>query len=156
VPTTKQELGDRGEKAVAKHVPCPRCNRPKHLVKLTQNFPCADVICKFCGFLAQVKATRIKEGDTGPPSRIPGAAWGPQQDRIIAGVYHDLFIASFSPKGRLMRIDHVPGHILQVTPEVFEPRKNPLSPTAKRAGWLGFDYNIEKLPVIGIRQVYPS
>ena len=128
--TSRQSLGERGEKAVCDHVLCP----PRHLTRLRGNFQCADVICKFCGYLAQVKATKLPpSGEL--PKRIMGAAWAPQQDQITAGIYHGLFIAGYAADEKtLIRIDYVPAHILQVTPEVFEPR-NPLSPTAKRAGW---------------------
>ncbi len=152
--TKRQQLGEKGEVAVGKHVPCPRCNKPRHLARLPRNFQCADLICRFCGYLAQVKAVTLT-GDGGDlPSRILGAAWGPQQEQIMAGIYHGLFLAGFSASGALVRIDYVPAHILQTTPEVFEPRK-PLSATARRAGWQGFVYNLDKLPSIGRRQVYP-
>jgi len=72
----------------------------------------------------------------------------------MAGIYHGLFIAGFTSKGRLVRIDFVPPHVLQASPDVFEPRR-PLSANAKRAGWQGFTYNLTKLPAIGIQQVYP-
>ena len=138
---------------VCKHIACPRCNRPKHLAKLQRNFQCADLICKFCGYLAQVKATTLS--GTTLPDRVLGAAWGPQHEQIIAGIYHGLFIVGFSKAGRLIRIDYVPAHILQTTPEIFEPR-NPLKATAKRAGWQGFYYNLTKLPPIGSQQLYPA
>lgn len=89
------------------------------------------------------------------PDRIPGAAWGPQHDQMIAGIFHGLYIAGFTGRKRLVRIDYVPAHVLQASPEVFEP-KAPLGPTAKRAGWQGFTYNLAKLPEIGIKRVYPA
>jgi type II restriction enzyme len=112
------------------------------------------VICKFCGFLAQVKAVSIPAGTTERPTRVLGAAWGPQHHQIMAGIFHGLYVASFGGGKKLVRIDYVPSHILQATPSVFEPRK-PLSETAKRAGWQGFMYNLERLPAIGIHRVYP-
>jgi hypothetical protein len=138
---------------VGRHVPCPRCNKPRHLAKLQRNFQCADLICKFCGYLAQVKAATLS--GTTRPDRVLGAAWAPQHEQIIAGIYHGLFIVGFSQVGRLVRIDYIPAHILQTTPEIFEPR-NPLRPTAKRAGWQGFNYNLTKVPPVGISQVYPN
>jgi type II restriction enzyme len=152
--TTRQQLGAKGEKAVNVHVPCPRCNKPRHLAPLPKNFQCADLICKFCGYLAQVKATTLKDGTSERPPRILGAAWGPQHEQITAGIYHGLYIVGFSTGGKLHWIDYVPAHILQTSPEVFEPRA-PLKDTAKRAGWQGFVYNLEKLPPIGIKRVYP-
>ena len=151
--TTKQDLGHKGELAVREHVPCPRCRRDRHLTPLPTNFQCADLICKFCGFLAQVKATTPVDGQR--PKRVLGGAWGPQHAQILAGIYQPLFVAGYATSGKLVRIDYVPAHILAATPAVFEPRR-PLSPTAKRAGWTGFVYNLDTLPVIGIEQVYPS
>jgi Dam-replacing family len=153
--TARQHLGSKGEQAVSSNVPCPRCNRARHLAKLQANFQCADLICKFCGYLAQGKATTLADGPDELPKRILGAAWGPQHEQIVAGIYHGLYIVGYSPSGGLVRIDYVPAHILQTCPEVFEPR-NPLGATAKRAGWRGFNYNLEKLPAIGIKQVYPA
>ena len=154
VPTPKQLLGAKGETAVSKHVNCPRCGRKRHLTRLPRNFQCADVICKFCGYLAQVKAVTLAQGSDELPRRVPGAAWGPQQEQMLAGIFHGLYFVGFSPKKKLVRIDYVPGHALQASPKVFEPRK-PLGPKAKRAGWTGFTYNLENLPPIGIRRVYP-
>lgn len=151
--TKQQELGEKGEKAVRQRVPCPRCGRPRHLTPLRANFPCADVICRFCGFLAQVKAYTLKGSSRGLPEQVLGAGWYVQRDQIMAGIYHGLYIVGFSQKGRLVRIYYVPAHILQGAPEVFEPR-NPLKETAKRAGWVGFNYNLRKLPMIGMRNEY--
>jgi type II restriction enzyme len=137
VPTARQALGFRGEKAVSERIPCPRCGRPRHLARLPTNFQCADLICKFCGFLAQVKAVTLPVGATDFPDRVLGAAWGPQHDQIMAGIFHGLYLVGFSANGRLVRIDYVPAHVLQSSPEVFEPRQ-PLRSTAKRAGWTGF------------------
>jgi type II restriction enzyme len=120
---------------------------------LPANFQCADLICKFCGFLAQVKATTM--AGTELPKVVLGAAWAPQHDQIMAGIYQPLFVVGFGQAGKLVRIDYVPSHILSATPAVFEPR-NPLSPTARRAGWVGFNYNLGALPKIGIKQVFPQ
>ena len=152
--TKHQVLGARGERAVGQHVPCPRCGRARHLARLPANFQCADLICKFCGFLAQVKAVTLDSGANVFPDRVLGAAWGPQQAQMISDIFHGLYLVGFSPKGRLIRIDYIPAHILRVTPDVFEPR-NPLRPTAKRAGWQGFYYNLTKLPKIGVQTVFP-
>jgi hypothetical protein len=154
--TVRQVLGKRGEDAVCRHAVCPRCNRSRHFKRLPTNFECADIICKFCGFLGQVKTTKnLKAGTDELPDRIMSAAWGPQQDQIIAGIYHGLYLVGFRQNGKtLVRIDFVPPHILEVTPSVFEPRK-PLSATAKRAGWTGYTLVVSELPRVGIRRIYP-
>jgi hypothetical protein len=101
-----------------------------------------------------VKAVTLEEGRSDFPSRVPGAAWGPQHEQIMADIYHGLFLVGFRSNGRLVQIDFVPGHILRVSPKVFEPR-TPLRETAKRAGWRGFVYNLDELPPVGRHTVYP-
>lgn len=150
--TDRQALGASGEKAVAARVACPVCNRLRHLSRLPANFQCADLICRFCGYLAQVKAWTAQDDRQELPTRILGAAWRPQHEQILAGIFHGLYLVGFTKTRRLIRIDYVPAHVLQVTPSVFEPRA-PLSATAKRAGWTGFYYNLSKVPVIGIERV---
>ena len=53
--TAKQKLGDFGEDFIRKNFDCPKCKRKKTLKRLPPNFKCADIICDFCGYLAQVK-----------------------------------------------------------------------------------------------------
>lgn len=151
--TTKQALGTRGEKAVCAHVACPRCGREKQFRALPPNFECVDVICKFCGFLAQVKATARGSVD-GPPTSVLGGAWRPQHERVIAGIFHPVYVVSYAGSS-LERIDYVPAHMLSAHPAVFKPRAK-LSESAQRAGWQGFVYDLRELPSIAIQQVYPA
>ena len=152
--TTRQQLGDRGELEVSRRALCPGCGGAKRLKPLSQNFECADLICKFCGFLAQVKATTLAAEAEGFPSRIQGAGWRPKRDQIRAGIYHGLFLVGYSPKGKLVRIEYIPPHILQATPNLYVPRV--IGPGAKRAGHAMFDYQLDELPPIGRFPIYPS
>jgi type II restriction enzyme len=136
--TAKQELGELGERLVVQHCPCPKCKQKKTLKRLTTNFKCADVICDFCGYLAQVKASTSKDGRT-PPKRLLGAAWGPQRQRMDAGIYFPLFLVLVAPKERLFSIHYLSGDLQ--SEDMFEARK-PLSVNAKRAGWQGFHYDL--------------
>jgi len=52
-------------------------------------------------------------------------------------------------------MEYIPAHILQTSPEIFEPRE-PLHPSAWRAGWRGVVNNVDAIPAIGIKQVYPA
>jgi len=150
MPTAKQELGLFGEKMVLKNCICPGCKRPKTLKQLIQNFKCADLICDFCGFLAQVKASNQKNIDR-LPKTLPAAAWGPQRDRMQAAIYFPLFIVLVN-KGKFTI--HYLSADLQV-PEMFIPRK-PLSEKAKRAGWQGFEYDLTKVSAGAIVKVFDS
>jgi hypothetical protein len=89
--TSMQKIGQFGEQRVVSDCACPRCKRSQTLVQLPNNFRCADLICDFCGFLAQVKAARVTD-ITKIPSELPGGAWGPQRARMAAGIYFPLYI----------------------------------------------------------------
>lgn len=137
MPTDRQALGERGEKLVAKTQSCPRCKRADGTLKqLRQNFKCADVICDFCGFLAQVKTTTVKTEDLALPQTILGAAWGPQKERMDAGIYISLYLVVVSAtKPKEFAIYFLPSELQ--TPGMFVERA-PLSITARRAGWQGY------------------
>lgn len=139
MPTKKQELGTYGERLVTKHCICPKCKRDNTLKPLVQNFKCADVICDFCGYLAQVK-TKTTANIHRLPAQILGAAWGPQKKRMDAGIYFPLFIVLVHNKEHA--IYYLAADLQE--PLMFKPRK-PLSSTAKRAGWQGFMYDLREV-----------
>src|SRR5258706_12707843 len=95
MPTIRQELGLLGELKVVRTCTCPKCKRRGTLVRLPANFKCADIICDFCGYLAQVKASTVKDIGT-IPKRVLGAAWGPQKERMDAAIYFPLFLVLVS------------------------------------------------------------
>jgi len=132
--TSRQALGEFGENLVAQKVLCPGCKaRERTLRLLPTNFKCADLICDFCGYLAQVKSvtsTDLKK----LPKTILGAAWPPQKARMDSGIYFPLFIVLVESK-RNAAIYYVPRDLQSEL--MFVPRK-PLGPGAKRAGWQGY------------------
>lgn len=140
--TDKQDLGDFGEVFVAKRITCPGCKSTERTLRtLPRNFKCADVICDFCGYLAQVKTTKAPKDDLDLlPSTILGASWGPQADRMDAGVYFSLFIVTVTQK-RKAAVYFLPRDLQ--TRKMFVPR-NELSPTAKRSGWKGHMIHLDK------------
>ena len=132
--TDKQKLGDFGEEFVAKSISCPSCkSSDKTLKLLPTNFKCADLICDFCGYLAQVKSVTVDDVDV-LPKQILGAAWKPQKERMDSGIYFPLFIVAFKDK-KNVGIFFLPSDLQ--SKEMFLPRK-PLSDSARRAGWQGF------------------
>ena len=136
--TKLQALGAFGERCVTQDCACPRCKRSQTLIRLPTNFKCADVICDFCGYLAQVKTSRVKGIDSVPTS-VLGAAWGPQKQRMDASIYFPLFLVLVADS-REYSIFFLSADLQ--TREMFQPR-SPLSSTARRAGWQGFVYNLE-------------
>lgn len=67
--TSRQILGDYGETVVVR-LSCPRCKHAGTLRKLPVNFRCADIICDFCGYLAQVKTTERAHAIYYPPADL--------------------------------------------------------------------------------------
>jgi type II restriction enzyme len=137
--TERQELGALGERLVVQTCVCPKCKQRRTLKPLRTNFKCADVICDFCGYLAQVKASTSKDGKT-PPKRLLGAAWEPQRVRMEAGIYFPLFLVLVTPTRDFFSIHYLPADLQDEA--MFLPRE-PLSVNARRAGWRGFNYDLE-------------
>jgi len=138
--TEKQKLGEFGERAVARKCHCPKCKKSKTLKLLPPNFKCADIVCDFCGYLGQVKTNTTKDIDR-LPKKVLGAAWGPQQQRMAAGIYFPLFLVLVCESKHA--IYYLPADLQRS--ELFVPRK-PLSKTARRAGWQGFYYDLTVIP----------
>src|SRR6476620_4651673 len=100
MPTERQLLGSFGEQRVVQECLCPSCKRSRTLVRLPTNFKCADVICGFRGYLAQVKTARVSDIDT-IPNAVLGAAWEPQKQRMASAVYFPLFLVlTASPRSK--------------------------------------------------------
>ena len=146
--TAKQLLGARGEIMVTKKCGCPRCKRKRTLRRLPVNFKCADVICDFCGFLAQVKTMNVVRVDKIPRTCL-GAAWRVQRERMKAGIYFPLFLVQVA--GRRVSIFYLSADLQRS--ELFVKRK-PLSENARRAGWQGFIYDFGKLPLQAFVRIF--
>ena len=134
--TDKQKLGDWGEKLIKKF-DCLKCKHQNTLKQLPPNYKCADIICDFCGYLAQVKTKQTKNIDK-IPKRILGAAWGPQKERMDSGIYFPLFLVLKNDKK--YSIFYLSSDLQ--TQAMFIKRKK-LSDNAKRAGWQGYYFDGE-------------
>ena len=137
--TAKQDLGEWGERLIVKHCACPQCKKSGTFKRLPVNFKCADLICDFCGFLAQVKTMNVKTLQS-LPKKILGAAWEPQKERMDAVIYFPLYLVLKAPSGQ--SVYYLPSDFQCAS--MFVPRK-PLSSNAKRAGWQSFMYDLTKI-----------
>ena len=138
--TRNQESGSRGERLIAKSQRCPNCKKHKTLKTLPPNFKCADIICDFCGFLAQVKSFEADDINKLPPT-ILGAAWKPQRERMESGIFYPLYLVAKQRTKNKYAVWYLPADLQ--TAEMFVAR-NPLSSTARRAGWQGFTIDLRK------------
>jgi hypothetical protein len=74
------------------------------------------------------------------PKTILGAAWGPQKARMDAAIYFPLYLVLVTRDWKSFSIYYLAADLQE--PEFFKERKE-LSVTAKRAGWKGFNYDIQ-------------
>jgi hypothetical protein len=145
--TSRQSLGTFGENLVAKKIRCPQCLREERTFRLLPvNFKCADLICDFCGYLAQVKTSRVKNVDD-VPNQILGAAWKPQVERMDNDIFFSLFLVLIDDNQK-SAIYYLPKK--DQVKSMFLPRK-PLSDSAKRSGWQGYLINFESVKHLMIR-----
>jgi type II restriction enzyme len=98
------------------------------------------MICHFCGFLAQVKTHTTADVDV-IPNIILGAAWGPQKERMDAGIYFPLYLVLVTANRAKRSIFYLSADLQPR--ELFKERK-PLSATAHRAGFTGFLYELRE------------
>lgn len=147
--TAKQALGKWGEQYVSRMFACPKCKTAKSLRTLPVNFKCADIICDFCGYLAQVKTMSVQDVES-PPNHILGAAWRPQERRMAAGIFFPLFIVLKA--GKRSAVYYLPTEFQ--SSRIFKKRA-PLSMSARRAGWQGFVYDLRELQSGYLVRIHP-
>lgn len=71
-----------------------------------------------------------------------GAAWGPQKERMDAGIYFPLFLV-LATKGLASYAIYYLAADLQQSSMILQ--RKPLSATAKRAGWTGYLYDLDQV-----------
>ena len=84
------------------------------------NFRCADIICDFCGYLAQVKATERADVGTLPPDRSWELHGGRKTSAWTAGIYFPLFIVVANLDRSAHAVYYLPADLQQ--PEMFQQR----------------------------------
>jgi len=115
--TKRQDTGDIGEAIIEKYCLCPKCKATtKTLKRLPPNFKCADIICDFCGFLAQVK-TKTSDDINNIENQIAGAGWAPQKARMDAGIYFPLYLVKVTKDGKKFSVFYLPSDYQ--SPEMF-------------------------------------
>ena len=129
------------ENWVNENMYCPRCGN-LHIKHFENNRPVADFYCPSCNNEYELKS---KDGALG--HKINDGAYSTMIERITSNDNPDFFFMSYS-KQELKVKDFVliPKHFF--VPDIIEKRK-PLAPTARRAGWVGCNILIDKIPKQG-------
>ena len=122
-----------------KNLFCPNCSSPK-LTWLEPGHPASDYSCPNCGFWYQLKSQR-----------------SPIRNSITDGAYRAMMDAirnDEAPSFYFMQYDLATWsvrNLLLVPHFAFPPsaiiKRKPLSPTARRAGWIGCNFALNRIPI---------
>lgn len=120
---------------------CPRCGN-LHIEHFENNRPVADFYCPSCRNEYELKSKNGQLGHT-----ISDGAYETMISRITGNQNPDFLFMSYS-KQELKVHDFlfVPKHFF--VPDIIEKR-NPLSPTAHRSGWVGCNIKLSEIPEQG-------
>lgn len=130
------------ENWMRKNMYCPRCGHP-HINQFENNRPVADFFCPICNNEYELKS---KDGVIG--HKVNDGAYETMIERITSNQNPDFFFMSYSKVDCTVKnLVLIPKHFF--VPDIIEKRK-PLSQAARRAGWVGCNIVIEKIPRQGI------
>ncbi|MBQ7923895.1 MAG: restriction endonuclease [Clostridia bacterium] len=129
------------ESWVVENMFCPRCGN-LHLSHFGNNRPVADFYCSFCKNEYELKSK------TGPlDKKVNDGAYYTMIERITGNKNPDFFFMNYSKENQCVKdFIVIPKHFF--VPDIIEKRK-PLSETARRAGWVGCNILIGKVPQQG-------
>lgn len=129
------------ENWVSRNLYCPRCGNPQ-IRHFENNRPVADFYCPSCRNEFELKS---KIGRLG--KKINDGAYDTMIQRITSNDNPDFLFMSYSKENMAVTdLVLIPKHFF--VPDMIEKRK-PLSDTARRAGWVGCNILIEKIPEQG-------
>lgn len=129
------------ERWVKDNMYCPHCGS-MHINQFENNRPVADFYCPYCDNQYELKS---KNGILG--TTVNDGAYDTMIQRITSNQNPDFFFMSYSKENySVSDLVLVPKHFF--VPEIIEKRK-PLAEAAKRAGWVGCNIIISKVPEQG-------
>jgi type II restriction enzyme len=139
--SASQKIRVLTEEWVNKSIFCPSCGRLR-LYKYPNNQPVADFYCENCQEDYELKS---KQGKIG--AKILDGAYKTKIERLQSSTNPSLFILNYNLQNfTVLNLFVIPKHFF--IPEVVEKRK-PLAPTAHRAGWIGSNILLRKIPEVG-------
>jgi type II restriction enzyme len=139
--SVSQKIKNLSEHWVSQQVYCPNCGQP-YISCYGNNRPVADFYCSHCREDYELKSqARI----FGP--RVVDGAYRTMMERLKGSRNPNLFLMHYDPKGLSVRnLLVIPKYFF--VPEVIEERR-PLSPMARRAGWIGCYISLLGIPHAG-------
>lgn len=133
------------ENWVADNMFCPRCGNA-NIKRFPNNAPVADFYCPICNNEYELKS---KNGSL--EHKVNDGAYETMISRITSNNNPDFFFMNYCKKKQCVRdFILIPKHFF--VPDIIEKRK-PLRENARRAGWVGCNILIDKIPIQGRIQI---
>lgn len=136
-----QKIRVMTEAWVSKSIFCPNCGNSS-IDHYPSNRPVADFFCADCDEIYELKS---KKGNTG--NKVVDGAYSTMIERLQSADNPSFFFLNYSLSDFSVRnFMVIPKHFF--VPSMIEKRK-PLSPTARRAGWVGCNILLQNIPQTG-------
>ena len=120
---------------------CPHCGSAK-ISRFPNNSPLADFFCSSCNEEFELKSQKDKFG-----TKVADGAYKTKCERLAASNNPNLLLMNFDRKSlTVVNLFIVPKHFFVL--DIVEERK-PLKATARRAGWIGSNILLGKVPEAG-------
>lgn len=120
---------------------CPHCGASK-IESFPNNSPLADFFCKSCNEEFELKSQKGKFG-----AKVSDGAFKTKCERLAASNNPNLLLMNYDLKSlAVVNLFIVPKHFF--VRDIIEERK-PLAATARRAGWIGSNILISRVPESG-------
>ncbi len=120
---------------------CPHCGNAK-ISQFPNNSPLADFLCSSCNEEFELKSQKSKFG-----AKVADGAYKTKCERLAASNNPNLLLMNYDLKSlSVVNLFIVPKHFF--IRDIIERRK-PLAATARRAGWIGSNILIGKVPESG-------
>jgi type II restriction enzyme len=118
---------------------CPNCPSPK-LDRLTHNTKASDFKCPSCGFWYQLKGQKSRIGN-----RVTDGAYEAMMDAIRNDQTPNFYFMQYELATWTIQ------NLLLIPRFAFPPsaiiKRNPLAITARRAGWIGCNIALDRIPI---------
>jgi len=122
----------------ARNLYCPQCGNGS-VKPFTNNRPVADYFCPACSAEYELKAGRRRNA-----TRVVNGAYVTMIERVTSDRSPHLLVLTYAGSW-VTDLEVVPKHFF--TPHIIEKRQ-PLGPKARRAGWVGCNILVSRLPQI--------
>ena len=138
--SSSQKIRVITESWVGNEIYCPACGFG--INHYESNKPVADFFCSKCKEEYELKSKKDSVG-----IKIVDGAYRTMIERLQSDSNPNLFVLNYSLKNyEVMNFLVIPKHFF--TPDIIEKRK-PLSPSARRAGWVGCNISLRNIPQTG-------